>query len=425
MVTIDKQKLTVLYCIGITFLIVAGLWISPLLLLAVFLHAIAVFKLPTTNSLQILFFLLPFGLIYKYPGATTSFFTIIQLFVIGKHYIFNKKNLNTRIFFIIMLVMIYFLLRMNSYYMAIPKLLCAFLLVIVFIDNYNKDDVKDYTNFLMFGIFLSSFLGLFKETIPQLLSYYSDLNYGYINGVKTLRFSGLFDDPNYFSMALICCLVLLIVLYHSKKYKTPFFLITFAMLSVLGLFTYSKSFLLIYAATIIYSILLTMKQRKIGITIFQVVLVIGALSVIFSGKIEIFNNIFSRFSDSQGLTTGRDVIWQNYWSVINESDLNKLFGLGLDAPYVLEKAAHNMYIELIYYVGYTGLVIYMLSWIVVLFSKHTSKIKLYNLFLPIVIFVMYAFLCGFLNYAFPFYIILSWIAMDFFEVKGDLYVKEY
>ncbi len=407
----DKHKQTVIYCIIITALIIAGLWMPSLLIVAFLFHAITVIQLPVANSLQMMFFILPYALIYKFPGVTTSFFSIIQLLIIGIHYV-RKPKINSKIFPILLIVVAYFMARMNSYYMAIPKLLSMLLFVLVFIDNYNKKDIKKYANYLIFGVLSSCILGMFKENIPQLLAYYEDLNYGYINGVEKLRFSALFDDPNYFSMALVCCLVLLIVLRHLKQYPPILFWVSFATLSVFGLLTYSKSFLLIYAAVIIYSILLNVKQRKIGMTIFQIVLVIGALNIILDGRIEIFNDIFSRFSDTQGFTTGRDVIWDDYWAVINESKMNQIWGLGLDAPYIFDKAAHSMYVELIYYAGFVGLLTFMLLWVIILFSKHSSRIRLYNLFLPVAIFIMYGFLSGFLNYAFPFYMILSWIVID-------------
>lgn len=39
---------------------------------------------------------------------------------------------------------------------------------------------------------------------------YSDLNYEVIDGVRTLRFSGTFNDPNYFSVMLILGILLCI-----------------------------------------------------------------------------------------------------------------------------------------------------------------------------------------------------------------------
>ena len=391
--------------------IIGGLWIPLLMLVAFAIHTVAVLTLKSKEAFYILFFIMPFGLIYKYPGVTLSFLTLIEIVMIiiimTRH-----RRINASALLMLVLVTLYFFVRMNSYYMAIPKLLVTYLTVVVFIKSYEKESITQYTDYFVWGMVLSSIVGIFKEKIPSLLAYYSDMNYDYIQGEKTLRFSGLFNDPNYFSIALISAMVLLIYLKRYKNYSGVKFYLFFLTLSVMGLLTYSKSFILIYAFVLALEVILNLKGQHKLQSLIEIFMIFVLLVIVFSGKIELLNKIFSRFTSYQGLTTGRVEIWEKYWAVVDSKEIYQWLGLGLDAPYIAEKAAHNLYVEMIYYSGYIGLVLFIVSWIAIVFSYHKNKIRLSNTVLLGIVFVMYAFLCGFLNYAYPFYMIFCWMIAD-------------
>ena len=91
------------------------------------------------------------------------------------------------------------------------------------------------------------------------------------------------------------------------------------------------------------------------------------------------------------------------------------FGAGLDAGYVGTKSAHNMYIELMHYSGVVGMITYMLGWAYLIFTEHKTRIRVIPAVVPLFVFVMYAFICGFLDHTLPFMIMLSWLS---FEVAG-------
>ena len=74
-----------------------------------------------------------------------------------------------------------------------------------------------------------------------------------------------------------------------------------------------------------------------------------------------FAVVLERLTSSTSLsdiTTGRVDLYIRYWNVLTEDMVNLLFGLGLRAP-VLGKGTHMLYLELIYYVGVLGLVLFM------------------------------------------------------------------
>lgn len=409
--TQENSKKVSLICALLMFTIICGLWVPALMFVAFIITVLSVIAFKDEESFYILFFIMPFGLIYKYPGVTLSFLTLIEVVMIFVIMTRHKK-IKSSLLFLLMSVLLYFIIRMNTYYMAIPKLLVTYLTVTVFIKSYKKESINRYIDFFVWGLILSSIVGIFKENIPQLLSYYSDMNYDYIEGERTLRFSGLFNDPNYFSIALISAMVLLIYAKKYKNYSNGKFYLFFIPLSIMGLLTYSKSFILLYAFVLLLEVILNLKGQHKLQSFFEIFLLIVLFVIAFSGKIEIVNKIFSRFTNSQGFTTGRSDIWEKYWSVINSKEAYKWFGVGLDAPYVAEKAAHSLYVEMIYYSGYIGLFVFLFSWIVIVFSFHDNKIHFANILLLVIVFVMYAFLAGFLNYAYPFYMIFAWMIAD-------------
>lgn len=407
----ENTKKASLICALLMLTIIGGLWIPVLMFVAFAINALAVIILKSKEAFYVLFFIMPFGLIYKYPGVTLSFLTLVEIvmiFVIITRY----RKIKALFCFVLMTAVVYFFVRMNTYYLAIPKLLVTYLTVVVFIQSYEKESFSKYTDFFIWGLISSSILGIFKEDIPSLLAYYNDMNYEYIEGEITLRFSGLFNDPNYYSIALISAMVLLIFLKKYRNYSNKKFYLFFVPLSIMGLLTYSKSFILIYACVLMLEVILNLRGQHRMQSIAEICVIVLLFVVVFLGEVDIINKIISRFTNNQGLTTGRADVWEKYWAVIELKESYKWFGLGLDAPYVDGRAAHNLYVEIIYYSGYIGLAIFMISWGVIVFSSHKNKMLAPNALLFVIVFVMYAFLCGFLNYAFPFYMIFSWMIAD-------------
>lgn len=413
-----------LICLILVLLIIGGLWFPALMFVAFIVNALAVIILNSKESFYILLFIMPFGLIYKYPGFTLSFLTLIEIIMVFV-ILSRDSEIKTALLYPLTIITLYFVLRMGSYYMAIPKLVISYLLVAVFIKSYDKEEFNKYINCFILGIIVSSILGLFKESIPSLLAYYDDMNYDYIGGIRTLRFSGLFNDPNYFSIALITAMVMLIFANKYRKYPTAWFYLFFITLSIMGLFTYSKSFILVYICVVGLEVFLSLKEKRTVQSFCEIVLLAILLAVAIFGKIDLINKILSRFTNRE-LTTGRSDIWDNYWAVINSKEIYKWFGLGLDAPYVAEKASHSLYVEMIYYSGFIGLIFFLFSWLILVFFGHKNKIKLRNIILFVVVFGMYAFLCGFLNYAFPFYMIFCWMLADisFKEDVNEIITKD-
>ena len=100
-------------------------------------------------------------------------------------------------------------------------------------------------------------------------------------------------------------------------------------------------------------------MQKKNYFLFVCVAIIGSVLVFqaLSGKIEIFSSVLSRFdeaADAESLTTGRSYIWSNYMSYLEKNPLVLWFGRGLGAEILNTHAAHNTYIDMLYYLGIVG-----------------------------------------------------------------------
>lgn len=400
-------------CLTSIVLIFLGVSYSNYFLVLCFIfNSIICLFLNTKYCFCLLMFLMPFGLVYKINGVNTSFFTIlellVELIVIYRMRIFKKSNVIAIIF-----PLIYFSIIMGTYYFSIFKILATLLLIYLFIANYKIYDLKTYIMYFAVSLILSSIIGLFKENINGLLSYYTDLNYEWINGVYKIRFSGLFNDPNYYTIAIITALLVLIFVKKTMNMSTLIYFLLYIALSIFGFLTYSKSFLIMYILILFTTFYFNILDKRFNFLAIEIVFIIMIIFLIVYGRIPIINDFLYRFTNSQGLTTGRDLIWKRYIEKINSNFKNILFGCGLDAEYVGGKATHNMYLELIYYSGFVGMTIYLASIFFIIFSNtNRRKIKLLNIIPMIMIFSMYFFLSAFLNYAFPFYMIFLWCLLN-------------
>ena len=122
---------------------------------------------------------------------------------------------------------------------------------------------------------------------------------------------------------------------------------------------------------------LAAKQREYLLLSFLIIAAIVFGISMFSGKIDAFNTVLSRFeeADVSALTTGRTGLWADYMSFLWDNKLVLFFGVGFGGNYVDAKAAHNTYIDLLYYMGVVGTVIFILVMAAILKAGNRLKEK--------------------------------------------------
>ena len=216
------------------------------------------------------------------------------------------------------------------------------------------------------------------------------------------------------------CIVVLF--YHKKKINAVLMIAILSGLFSFVIQTYSKSAFLMLALPIVVLLYGNTKAKRKGMQIFCVVL-LGAVGLyILSGKADFLDIIMTRFSagktDVGSLTTGRSVIWNQYFNDFREHILRLFFGVGASSPFARSHAAHNTYIEMLHSVGVIGSMLFLVSLRTPIRATKVRK-NLLNYSIGFCIFVMYFFLSEMYYYDSVFHLLIAKIVFDMdFDFSG-------
>lgn len=394
-------------CFVVLVLLVASLFFKRLVFPCFIITGFVFIFSDNMQIFKYLFFLMPFAVIFKLDPSSTSLFTVLELLAIFLFFV-RKPAFEAQLGIFLGILIAIALPKSVSSPFELIKLPSGLLLYYCFVRSCRNASLKDFFPYIVSGLLLSSLLGFFKERIPRLLSMYSDLNYNRINGVFVLRYSGLFQDPNYFSVSVVLCILGIgILLFFINKKEKIFYSVVGITLIVLGLMTYSKSFLLTLAVILILLALHSGTSRSICITI-AIVLAGALIYVLDPGRL--FTRIIFRF-ETGDLTTGRIAIWNEYFESIFSSTSSFLFGHGLGSRLV--RAQHSIWIESLYTVGALGILAYFIALFrIIRISRKKINRKVINYAGFAVVAAMFSFINGLLSFELPFYLMLSTLILN-------------
>lgn len=181
-------------------------------------------------------------------------------------------------------------------------------------------------------------------------------------GTSLRRFQGLLRDPNYFMAQLITGIALMIKLGESRRVDSMTFWLLQGAFSIFGILTYSKTFFLLFVVLVLCYVFLQFRDRKYGwgITLVVAGAVLGSY-LLFSPKSP-FAVVMTRLLSANNisdLTTGRTDMLRLYLAEICRDPVSLFFGQGMAAE-ALYKDPHNLFVEIAYYTGLTGLALFAL-----------------------------------------------------------------
>ena len=199
-----------------------------------------------------------------------------------------------------------------------------------------------------------------------------------VYGTGIFRFRGTLSDPNYYMTMLITGLTVLVKLLDCGWIKFPVFLGLAGIFALLGVMTYSKTFfLMLVLFALIYVIWQFYSKRYIYGGALVALGLLAALWALLSDRSP-FAVVLSRFGSGSlnEITTGRMEVYIDYLRESASSFGSLMFGKGLGAA-GLYKAPHNLYVELIYYIGIVGLLLYVgfFAAMVVVLKKKDKRIR--------------------------------------------------
>lgn len=217
-------------------------------------------------------------------------------------------------------------------------------------------DIKALIRFFSFGIIVSSLVFLMMDYLPGISRYITYDTYKVSAGVRQIRFSGLINNPNHYTISVNLAFMALTSYLAVKKAKL-IDIIFLVLLLVFGIYSLSKSFVfgLLVSIIIIFAYLLKHNPSR-WVKLFALSFVIGviALQFIDTEYIELLiNRVFiSDGEDINSYSTGRFGIFKIYFDYFSENIRVLILGNGLFNP--LERATHNFFIETVYSFGLIG-----------------------------------------------------------------------
>ena len=302
--------------------------------------------------------LLPLVQLFATPDGM-SLQVYLYLFAAAWYLIRGSVRANSSVVWFLLL-MIYLIARMQ---LAVAQYLLSFgqlFLLYVLLPKQDTDSAIRAAKLFCFGVVLSSAYALVLRDSWQLHQIIGKESPA-IWGTSIMRFRGLIRDPNYYMTMLVVALGLLLKLRDSRRISLLTFWLLAAPTAMFGVLTYSKTFLLVTVLMAGIYILWQFGSRKLiwGCILTGVAVVgLGVLLLWEGSPLAVVLTRLNSANSLDELTTGRTAVYADYLEIVFHDPWSFLFGQGLAAD-GLVKDPHNLYIELLYYVGAVGLVLYI------------------------------------------------------------------
>lgn len=339
------------------------------------------------QKFSLFMFLLPFVMIFRYPSIDTSLFMFLRIAIVFCYFFQRRKSIDSSLVFLALIFAAYciFVSEVNKTDYLVSVINIVFWIVIgyIYVNTVSVDKstaiIRGFSN----AVLITGIIGLFGENIPQFQEILAKEVVIAEDGAYISRYSGFFQDPNYFTIIVIASLWFIYYEFSYNKIKVFEFLIRASLTSFLGLLTMSKSCILLLLFFWFY-ILWAKNNIKLyaKVIIFFALVIAGALFISlnpywlgdmlyrFTGGSETYN--------ASTITTNRTDLWTYYIDKML-NDFTWILGNGINAPLVLEKGTHNNLILIVYCIGVIGLLLYLSLFLCVYNSvKHFSTKKTFS-----------------------------------------------
>ncbi|MGX8698784.1 MAG: O-antigen ligase family protein [bacterium] len=362
------------WCVILTVLLFMSLLLTPYLnILTLGISLLLLFWMNVETSFCILLYLMSFMTIFKLQLDGFALFNLLLVAFMVRLVYRRFSYVPLRTSFAILLFGAYafvitFPSGMADWIMLVVTLLMASLLMA---SKIKQMDLPRLMGYAAAGLIVSSTLALFRVFIPRLAVLLTAENEARIKlgpGLYFYRFSGLMRNPNIYTVLPSVLLAVYAVFFLRRKLKPVEIAFVVAML-IFGLMSASMSFVLSLGVLAVLIILeLTkgnLKQRILSLSVLTVVFI-----VIYSLRnLDFIVTVIYRISsivdgDSRtysSITTGRTDIWLMYFDYFRKNIPALLFGagFGVNGLEVVGREAHNLFIEVTFYVGILGLALYL------------------------------------------------------------------
>ena len=300
--------------------------------------------------------LLPMTQMFRTTGGM-SFLIWLCLFAAIWYFLRGTVRANATLVLLLVLVN-YLITRMqlviNDFVLCVGQIFILYVLL----PRQDAESAERSTKAFCWSVIATSVYALLFRNTPQIVAIRGVEDVA-IWGTNIMRFSGLIRDSNYYMTMLLAGMAALCKLKETGKTGTLWFWGQMLVMTMFGILTYSKTFFLMTIVLGgIYIVWQFWSKKVFRGMIFTILGIVAGAYLLLSDNSP-FAVVLERFTSGSSLsaiTTGRSDLYIRYWNVITENIWNFLFGLGLSAP-MLGKGTHMLYLEMIYYVGVTGMIL--------------------------------------------------------------------
>lgn len=371
------------------------------------------------NTVVMLVAITPIANIFKAAPGSTSFHTYLMLLFSLKMFV-TKRTINAAS----ILFGIYFVaVQLATVHLEVTTTI-KLMSNIWFLDAaymvWNRKEPRSLFYGFILGTFNCSLFRMMDSSVFRVTRYVAVENLSRIYGVEGgVRFSGCYNDPNYYSVNVIIALCLIVILLNNRKLaKAPAAALVLFFLYCCYL-TYSKSALLMLVLPLMLYLGQNIKEgRTAQVAVIITMLFAGLIFLLYRNP-EVFSVVIARMSEGGGgglnaLTTGRTDIWGYYFDYFFRNPLMLLFG---GSPYnfspVHGRASHNTPLEMLYHLGLLGTALFLAAGVTIYEEYHIRhRHSFMNLSVAIGVLVTYMFLSQLFLIDIPVHVLLSFLVMD-------------
>lgn len=288
-----------------------------------------------------------FSMIFLSP---TGSHLISYVLLIGSVWQLLRRKLRVELSFVLLILLLdYGVLRVHGQYASLVFWFTGLLTVrLVALELQPKDYSHVLVSFCT-GLLVASVYALIFRNTSQFQAVRGAETVAYM-GSSLHRFTGTLGDPNFFAAYLILGMAFSFQLWSFGHMRLSVCLLFQVAFGAMGVLTYSKTFIVCAVLLILAYIYSLLSKGKLlaGLLLVGTGLAVGTSSLL--------STVGYRLASAESisdLTTGRSELFVRYLERIVETLSGFLFGQGMDAP-VLERATHNVYLDVFYYIGAVG-----------------------------------------------------------------------
>lgn len=400
---------------AVTVLILFGTHTNISSLAAFAISALVILFDKTGFRLVLMTYLTLMAHIFRISVTGMSYFTLLMFIYIGVK-LYEEKTIQWIAIFFIVYVLIVQLCRSHIAISDDLKLFSNILFIGYSLgETWLYSDKQKETLCLTYimAILISSVMRFFDSPFFRISDFTESLNtIGAGTENELVRFSGLYQDPNYYTVNLIIGLCMIIILYYKRSIHPIFCALLAGALVYFGTLTYSKSFLLMLLIPLLVFMYANHRVGRNDIQIISLVVLVMAVVLVLQINPDYITGMQQRMDDGNSLTTGRTDLWMEYLDYIYQHPDVMLFGSGIGLENLLFKAPHNTYVDILFHLGLVGGFLLIVS---IINSGRTYckniQLNLLNRSVWISILITYFFLSQLHGYEFTIHFMLGFMVL--------------